>query len=301
MMEGVAQFFREVARGGATRQAGMLDQQNQFLQQDYNRGRAEKALTDARIARDTELQRQEFASALEDLGLDPARAAGAGALLRGGAGNFQQIARGLGQLMQNEGLSMAQQAAQAGDLSSMAPGLALYGGKPVATTRVSDGVAFNPYADPTQQIEATPVGQATINSRNASAGAAMALEALRGAQAETARARTGLVGEQTRKAAAGAVIAEGDAEAMTAPVVKPSPGPMGQAIGKPDGQLPAVEGTAAPGTIRADIQQAVQRLGAARAATVLDLPNVETKADYDALPSGAYFFDFVEGTVNRKP
>ncbi len=292
-MDGFASLFREIARGGATRQAGMADQQAQFLQQDYNRGRAEKALTDARIARDTELQRQQFAQALEGLGMDPQQAAGAGTLLRGDAGNFQQIARGLGQLMQNEGAQMALEAAKRGSLQDMAPGLALYGGKPLQTTRVADGVAFNPYGAPEQDFATTPVGDATINARNASAGAAMALGALRNAQRGTADARTGLVDAQARKAGAAAAIAEGDAEAMTAPIQKPN--------FSPTGAVPAVEASGAPATIRADIQQAVQRLGAARAATELDLPNVETKADYDALPSGAYFFDFVEGTVNRKP
>jgi hypothetical protein len=292
-MDGFASLFREIARGGATRQAGMADQQAQFMQQDYNRGRAEKALTDARIARDTELQRQQFAQALEGLGMDPQQAAGAGTLLRGDAGNFQQIARGLGQLMQNEGLSMARAAAERGDLPGMNPGLAIFDGNPLQTTRESGGVTFNPYAGPSQDVVTTPVGDATINSRNASAGAAMALEALRNAQRGTADARTGLVDAQARKAGAAAVIAEGDAEAMAAPIQKPNFSPPGAA--------PAVEASGAPATIRADIQQAVQRLGAARAATELDLPNVETKADYDALPSGAYFFDFVEGTVNRKP
>jgi hypothetical protein len=292
-MEGVANFFREVARGGATRQAGMLDQQGQFLQQDYARGRADKALTDARIARDEEMQRAALEETLSKAGIGQAGAFSG--LFRAGGGNADQVAQALGQFEQNAGLQMARVAAERGDLQGMNPGLALGDGKPLQTTRVSDGVAFNPYGAPQQDIATTPVGEATIGSRNATAGAAMALEALRGAQTKTADARTAFTEAQTRKAAANATIAEGDAEAMAAPIQKPA------APAAREGQLPGVEASPAAATIRPDIQQAVKSLGAARAATVLDLPNVETQADYDALPSGAYFFDFVEGTVNRKP
>lgn len=316
-MEGIANFFREVARGSQTRQAGMLDQQNIYMQQDYRRGQADKALTEARIARDTELQRLKMEDALTQAGVGQAGLFSN--LFRSGGGNVDQVAQALGQFIQNDGLGMAREAAKRGDMQGMNLGLALNNGKPVQTTSVSDGVAFNQFGLPSQTFTPTPVGSARMNASSATAGASAALKSLREAQTETAGARTSYYEAKGRREGAEATIAEGDAAALNKPVTKPTgqvpavtprpdSGDFTNTLAKPEareGQLPpskpSVEASGTPPTIRADIADAVKRLGAARAATTLDLPNIATQEEYDALPPGAYFFDPVEGTVNLKP
>lgn len=58
---------------------------------------------------------------------------------------------------------------------------------PLELTKILDGTAYNPYAESSQQVYTTPVGQSTIGQRNASAAASYA--SARNSDASAARTR----------------------------------------------------------------------------------------------------------------
>lgn len=284
-MEGIASFFREVARGGQTRAQGQLDQQGLQLDQQYKRGRADQALTAARIARDEELRRLEIADALQANGLSAEQAGAFSTMLRGGAGNAQQVAQAMGQFGQNAGMDMARAALEQGDWEGMNQGLAVYQGRPANTTRISAGMAFNPLATPDQAMQVTPRGEASIGLDMARAAKAREETRFVAPRAESQIAANEA---RARNSAALAWMREQDNAAMDAPIARP--------------QLTASVEPAPPVvTIDAEIERAVREMGASKAATAMDLPNVSTQQDYDALPSGAYFFDWEDGQIYRKP
>lgn len=96
--------------------------------------------------------------------------------------------------------------------------LAAASGKPLETTKVTDGQAFNPYGTPDQPVSITALGQATIGDKNASA-----MQHRAGAAENMAHAR--LFDKQT---AVGGFNPNTGGDNAAPPVVAPNPnGPHG--------------------------------------------------------------------------
>jgi hypothetical protein len=260
-MEGVASFFREVARGGQTRALGQLDQQGIQLDQQYKRGRADQALTAARIARDEELRRLEIADALQANGLSAEQAGAFSTLVRGGAGNAQQVAQAMGQFGQNAGMEMARSAMQSGDWEAMNRGLAVFQGRPVDTTKIASGMAFNPLATPEQDMRVTPLGEASIGL-----DMARAAKAREEARFVAPRAESQIAANEARarNSAALAWLREQDNAALDAPIPRPA------AVRQPA----AAEMAVTPSGVSVEAR--------ARAASIVEqLPKPKTQADVD--------------------
>lgn len=77
----------------------------------------------------------------------------------------------------------ARAAIDGGDMALGNALLAMAGGKPIETTRITDGQAFDPYGDSGQAIHLTDLGTATVGEKRASAADKMASATEHGAHA----------------------------------------------------------------------------------------------------------------------
>lgn len=122
--------------------------------------------------------------ALKSAGYQPEQAALLGSILRANASpNLTQ----LGQLQlptTGQAMNDARDAFKLGDVARGNAELALAQGKPIETTKVTDGQVFNPYGDRGQQVALTELGQAAVGQKKASAAKDYA-----GAQSDLAHAR----------------------------------------------------------------------------------------------------------------
>lgn len=121
-----------------------------------------------------------------DLGISDAEAR----LLAAGGGNAQQMLGGLGAARQQGFRQAAAESAALGDVQGANAQLFGVANGPVQVTGISDGVAYNRLAAPGEaDLTVTPLGEATIRQRDASANASHA-------RAASTRARLGIAQEQ---------------------------------------------------------------------------------------------------------
>jgi len=112
--------------------------------------------------------------ALQDAGYSVGEAPLLGSVLRS---NDRISLSDLGQLAiptAGADLAAASQAARSGDIGLENRLLTAAQGKPIKTTDLEDGLAYNPYGAPGQDVNVTPLGQAVIGQHNAQANAANA-------------------------------------------------------------------------------------------------------------------------------
>lgn len=121
-----------------------------------------------------------------ELGISDAQAR----LMAAGGGNAQQLAGALGGLQGQGFRQAAVDAAVLGDPGAANAQLFGVANGPVDLTKITDGMAFNPIAAPADAgMAVTPLGEATIRQRDASAAAS-------GARAQSTRARLGIAQQQ---------------------------------------------------------------------------------------------------------
>lgn len=117
----------------------------------------------------------------------------------GAAGyNPDQMAEFLGKTQAQRFRDSIVERATAGDIPGAgAYSLGLATG-PLEMTKITDGTAYNPYLQANQQVSTTPVGQSTINQRNAAAGASNASAASHYATAAKTRSDMNIGQEKFR-------------------------------------------------------------------------------------------------------
>jgi len=152
---------------------------------------ARKSRADAMLGEDRLTARQGITpESMTQAGYSPDQAALLGSILR--ANDSVKLAD-LGQLAIPQAGAAFQRAADAvnlGDMTVANRNLALAGGKPVETTKITDGTAYDAYADPSQTMHTTALGDATIGARKAQAAASYG-------QANAANAHARLFDKQT--------------------------------------------------------------------------------------------------------
>ncbi len=163
--------------------------------EDALRGRydAERALQQARRERSLAMidgvraeHFQRIPGMAGELGVSDAEAA----LLAAGGGNAQQLTSGLGGLREQGFRQAAAEAAALGDVQGANAQLFGVANAPVQVTGISDGVAYNRLAAPGEaDLTVTPLGEATIRQRDASANASHA-------RAHATRQRLGIAQQQ---------------------------------------------------------------------------------------------------------
>lgn len=162
---------------------------------DTVRGRydSERALQQARRERSLAMidgvraqNYQQIPTMGPELGITDAQAR----LMAAGGGNFQQMTSGLGNLQGQGFRRAAVESAALGDVQGANAQLFGVANGPVQVTGISDGVAYNRLAAPGEaDLTVTPLGEATIRQRDASANASHA-------RAASTRARLGIAQEQ---------------------------------------------------------------------------------------------------------
>lgn len=121
-----------------------------------------------------------------ELGISDAEAR----LLAAGGGNAQQLMGGVGAARQQGFRQAAAEAAALGDVQGANAQLFGVANAPVQVTGISDGVAYNRLAAPGEaDLTVTPLGEATIRQRDASANASHA-------RAHATRQRLGIAQQQ---------------------------------------------------------------------------------------------------------
>lgn len=312
-MSGIGEFFKTLASRDGIREQAQAAQISADLGSQYDRARASKALREEAIARDEYNARQGLQEILETNGVAPDQAAILANTMRAGFGNFAQVSDGAGTVMRNAALPQAFAAADRGDTAGMNMRLALYGGKPVDTTKVANGIAYNPLDVPGQRIETTPVGASMIAENNA------------GAQYDQARAKTEPVRALGAYASAMASAASKGAYAGTDPTVSlpaaasalnVDPNILAPIIAAQT-STPQASGVPATGGAAVAPSQAAQPVSGmstmdslrselaaglmpAEIAYNWDLPNVRSDAEFDKLQPGDLFFDVDTGQILQK-
>ena len=187
--------------------------------QDGRRGAAQTdlLLSQAKIKRDEAMKRSQMQDSLVASGVPPEQASVLATAL--GAGyNPEQISGYRGDVQKQGIIDESLGAARGGDIDLLNNLATVLEGKPRERTQITQGMAFDPYANPNQQMQTTPVGSADIAAtlalgRERDAGAAenyataSAADALAGLRIRTdpnARAAGGAGGTSTFGGAGGA-------------------------------------------------------------------------------------------------
>lgn len=167
--------------------AGGGDRNDRAYQQGQGRAaQLASLLAGAQIKRDEAMAREQLQDSLTGAGIAPEQAGALATALRGGfdptkitgyTGGVQE--QGFRDKIVESGL-----AGNMADAGAYSMGLAK---GPLELTKILDGTAYNPYAESSQQVYTTPVGQSTIGQRNASATASYA--SARNSDASAARTR----------------------------------------------------------------------------------------------------------------
>jgi len=311
-MTGIGEFFRTLAARDGIAEQAQAAQISADLGSQYDRARASKALREEAIARDEYNARQGLQEVLEQNGVTADQAAILAHSMRAGFGNLKDVSAGAGQIMRNTALPQAFQAADRGDTAGMNMRLALYGGKPVATTAVSNGVAFNPLDVPGQNIAPTSVGKSMIAENMAGANydnaraqtepvRALGAYAANMASAASKGAYEGTDPTVSLPAAAAAlnvdpnVIAPMIAAQQSKPAAPATPTAPG-AVAVPKMPAPAA-GMSTIDSLRSELQSGLMP---AEIAENWSLPKVASDDDFDRLEPGAMFFDVEDGQIKLK-
>ena len=154
--------------------AGGGDRNDRAYQQGQGRAaQLASLLAGAQIKRDEAMAREQLQESLAGAGIAPEQAGVIATALRGGfdlakitgyTGGVQE--QGYRDKIVESGL-----AGKMADAGAYSMGLAK---GPLELTKILDGTAYNPYAESSQQVYTTPVGQSTIGQRKASAAASYA-------------------------------------------------------------------------------------------------------------------------------
>jgi len=157
-----------------------------------NAARVAQLLSEAQIKRDEQLARQQIEGKFIAAGQSPEQAGLLSSVFRAGLDPTKYS--GYTGAIQEQGFR--QSAVDAPDLATANRYLAGVANGPLELTKLADGTAYNPYADSSQQVYTTPVGQSTIGARNASAAASYASANSSNASAQSALGRLGIAQQQ---------------------------------------------------------------------------------------------------------
>lgn len=157
------------ARAGRNLARSMGGSQQQIYDEAMSRRhKLEKQLSEARIARDEDIAREQTTAALTKFLGDPDLAEAASVLIRGAGGNFDQVTQGFGNLQSNKYQATAADAllGENPDLELGNRALMAAQGKPVDLTKVEGNTAYNPMVTPdAAEVMITPYGQGMVNDR----------------------------------------------------------------------------------------------------------------------------------------
>src|ERR1700761_3491237 len=172
---------------GSALGGGGIQQQNAYQQGVLRGAQSANLLEEARKRRNANVA----ANALQDADFsapDQRNAIIANQLMAGQ--NPNELSQALGHYQQNDlrGNLIARAMQPGVDIASLNPGLAVFNGKPVETTRVEGNTVINPYVDPNAQGSVggnvpTAIGQADIGLKGAQATNAYASAGEHNAQA----------------------------------------------------------------------------------------------------------------------
>ena len=229
---------------GAVLGGGPAVQQNAYQRGVLQGAQSANLLEEARKRRNTNLAIQTLQGS--DFSAPDQRNAIIGNVLAAG-GNPNSLAEALGNYQKNDlQATLAQRALTPGvDIASaLNPGLAVYAGKPVETSKIEGNTILNPYVDPSQQAAVggnvpTDIGQADIGLKGAQATNALASAGEHNAQATHALQTIGKV--ETDSLGHGVVVNPGTGKSI--PVTDDSGNPIALALkggnGTPSALKPA--------------------------------------------------------------
>ncbi|WP_102789511.1 hypothetical protein [Stenotrophomonas bentonitica] len=154
--------------------AGGGDRNDRAYQQGQGRAaQLASLLAGAQIKRDEAMAREQLQESLAGAGVAPEQAGVIATALRGGF-DLAKITGYTGGVQEQGYRDRIVESGLAGNMADAgAYSMGLAKG-PLELTKILDGTAYNPYAESSQQVYTTPVGQSTIGQRNASAAASYA-------------------------------------------------------------------------------------------------------------------------------
>lgn len=137
------------------------DRSGAYMKGAQGAAQLERMLAEARIKRDEALQRSKVAETLTATGMDPAQAQMLSTVFGAGynpaqLGDYQRDQQTIG--ITGE----AADAARGGNLDLLNNLATVLSGKPRERTQITGGMAFDPFAPPTQGMQTTPTGLADI-------------------------------------------------------------------------------------------------------------------------------------------